>query len=66
MFFFEKKNQKTFVPGSATSRADGLENKSLLLLFFRKEGISSFFLTFRQRHGLVCAFWLQRRPIFSP
>jgi hypothetical protein len=52
MFFFEKKNQETFVPGSATSRADGLENKSLLLLFFRKEGISSFFLAFRRNPHL--------------
>jgi hypothetical protein len=38
MFFFEKKNQKTF--GPAGSRLQ--ENKSLLLLFFRKEDLPSF------------------------
>jgi hypothetical protein len=41
MFFFEKKNQKTFVPGLYVSRRPWPENKSLLLLFFRKEGLSS-------------------------
>jgi hypothetical protein len=68
MFFFEKKNQKTFISCCNPHRAlamrgrtaDGYRevtriaqarcglrvqvprNKSLLLLFFRKEGLSSF------------------------
>jgi hypothetical protein len=43
MFFFEKKNQKTFVFWSARlKRRETQRNKSLLLLFFRKEGLSSF------------------------
>jgi hypothetical protein len=40
-FFFEKKNQKTFaifIPPIATPT-----DKSLLLLFFRKEDLPSFF-----------------------
>jgi len=41
-FFFEKKKQKTFTSCSVTIRFDASsENKSLLLLFFRKEGLSS-------------------------
>jgi hypothetical protein len=49
MFFFEKKNQKTFVPAPAQRSGLGLpnvklrRNKSLLLLFFRKEGLAFFF-----------------------
>jgi hypothetical protein len=35
MFFFEKKNQKTFVRAVAA-----LMDKSFLLLFFKKEGLS--------------------------
>jgi hypothetical protein len=43
MFFFEKKNQKTFTsldreqPGKAAAEMD----KSFLLLFFKKEGFPS-------------------------
>jgi hypothetical protein len=43
MFFFEKKNQKTFtslgrvLPGKAEAETD----KSFLLLFFKKEGLPS-------------------------
>jgi hypothetical protein len=43
MFFFEKKNQKTFVPWRCRfiiGRAP--KNKSLLLLFFRKEDLACF------------------------
>jgi hypothetical protein len=43
MFFSEEKNQKTFAspplhdPGYGRHRRAGAGNKSLLLLFFRKE-----------------------------
>jgi hypothetical protein len=42
MFFFEKKNQKTFIPWRA--RVDGLSlmTKSFLLLFFKKEVFLAF------------------------
>jgi len=39
MFFFEKKNQKTFVP-SQRRRGVSAGNKSFLLLFFKKEVLS--------------------------
>jgi len=45
VFFFEKKNQKTFIPwagGCAGQRY--LLIKSFLLLFFKKEGLSSLIL----------------------
>jgi len=38
MFFFEKKNQKTFIPLAAVPM-----NKSFLLLFFKKEVLSFFY-----------------------
>jgi hypothetical protein len=47
MFFSEEKNQKTFASCSS-ARTQGprpiqqLRSKSLLLLFFRKEGLPSF------------------------
>jgi hypothetical protein len=41
MFFFEKKNQKTFASGGHPTFRPWPESKSLLLLFFRKEGLSS-------------------------
>jgi hypothetical protein len=50
MFFSEEKNQKTFIPapversGPWPPKVKLLRNKSLLLLFFRKDGLSSFFL----------------------
>jgi hypothetical protein len=38
MFFFEKKNQKTFANGARAGRLRrDSTSKSLLLLFFRKE-----------------------------
>jgi len=40
MFFFEKKNQKTFVPPQR-HRGASIRNKSFLLLFFKKEGLAS-------------------------
>jgi hypothetical protein len=46
MFFSEEKNQKTFVPGAADKlrpwpdRGGQRRNKSLLVLFFRKELLS--------------------------
>jgi hypothetical protein len=44
MFFFEKKNQKTFIPfGACTCVGAPPGSKSLLLLFFRKEDLPSFF-----------------------
>jgi hypothetical protein len=56
MFFFEKKNQKTFVPWlSSRGKKPGVrwqerESKSFLLLFFKKEDLSSFpLLDFRPR-----------------
>jgi hypothetical protein len=39
MFFFEKKNQKTFI-SCACPQVTQRGNKSLLLLFFRKEDSS--------------------------
>jgi len=48
MFFFEKKNQKTFIPAHADTSGplprswELRKNKSLLLLFFRKEGVLHF------------------------
>jgi hypothetical protein len=39
-FFFEKKNQKTFISYGMRFRRDPRQrHKSLLLLFFRKEGL---------------------------
>jgi hypothetical protein len=41
MFFFEKKNQKTFTSSQlGYPCAAGAGHKSLLLLFFRKEGLT--------------------------
>jgi len=40
VFFFEKKNQKTFVPQHALPASPRQPVKSLLLLFFRKEDLS--------------------------
>jgi hypothetical protein len=41
MFFFEKKNQKTFTSSQlGYPCAAGAGYKSLLLLFFRKEGLT--------------------------
>jgi hypothetical protein len=43
MLFFEKKNQKTFITlARAGGKARAKTNKSLLLLFFRKEVLASF------------------------
>jgi hypothetical protein len=47
MFFFEKKNQKTFAPGGWLTFIRGKvphrqKDKSFLLLFFKKEGLPSF------------------------
>ena len=47
MFFFEKKNQKTFflvggTPGALHRARGGDGSKSFLLLFFKKEVLSSF------------------------
>jgi hypothetical protein len=41
MFFFEKKNQKTFTPLRAPPASRASRVKSFLLLFFKKEGLSS-------------------------
>jgi hypothetical protein len=41
MFFFEKKNQKTFDTWRALPASRAPIAKSLLLLFVRKEGLSS-------------------------
>jgi hypothetical protein len=41
MFFFEKKNQKTFVSWARVGRWSATANKSFLLLFFKKEGLPS-------------------------
>jgi len=41
VFFFEKKNQKTFVFLRVLPARYTLIVKSLLLLFFRKEGLPS-------------------------
>jgi hypothetical protein len=45
VFFFEKKNQKTFVPRRTPPARRVPTDKSFLLLFFKKEGLSAF-LTF--------------------
>jgi len=37
MFFFEKKNQKTFIPLRTLPASDAPKVKSFLLLFFKKE-----------------------------
>jgi hypothetical protein len=47
MFFFEKKNQKTFGRCRGLPTSARLGNKSFLLLFFKKEDLSS--LTWRDR-----------------
>jgi len=39
MFFFEKKNQKTFVNWSTLAYAQGKIIKSFLVLFFKKENL---------------------------
>jgi hypothetical protein len=39
MFFFEKKNQKTFSLGSERLGAPNQRSKSFLLLFFKKEDL---------------------------
>jgi hypothetical protein len=40
MFFFEKKNQKTFAPWAEPVRKGRSQtSKSFLLLFFKKEGL---------------------------
>jgi hypothetical protein len=41
MFFFEKKNQKTFVPLRTLPARHAPTVKSLLRLFFRKEDLPS-------------------------
>jgi hypothetical protein len=41
MFFFEKKNQKTFTPLRALPASRAPTVKSFLLLFFKKEGLPS-------------------------
>jgi hypothetical protein len=41
MFFFEKKNQKTFAPLRVLPARRGKTVKSFLLLFFKKEGLPS-------------------------
>jgi hypothetical protein len=46
MFFFEKKNQKTFMPPQRHLSRYALEHKSLLLLFFRKEVLAFCLLAF--------------------
>jgi len=46
MFFFEKKNQKTFSSwhtGPISNLTRMPTGKSFLLLFFKKEGLASFF-----------------------
>jgi len=40
VFFFEKKNQKTFAPGVRCRRFRDSTVKSFLLLFFKKEDSS--------------------------
>jgi len=40
MFFFEKKNQKTFDRCRGVFPSTYLKNKSFLLLFFKKEDLS--------------------------
>jgi hypothetical protein len=51
VFFFEKKNQKTFTCAVAAlpERHQQLNSQSLLLLFFRKEDLTS------------CDGWIGRR-----
>jgi hypothetical protein len=41
MFFFEKKNQKTFASWRIFVARDAPNTKSFLLLFFKKEGLPS-------------------------
>jgi len=40
MFFFEKKNQKTFATSHTLPENPRQPNKSFLLLFFKKEDLS--------------------------
>jgi hypothetical protein len=42
MFFFEKKNQKTFIPLRALPARRAPTVKSFLLLFFKKEDLAFF------------------------
>jgi hypothetical protein len=41
MFFFEKKNQKTFTPVARAGGEHATAPKSFLLLFFKKEVLCS-------------------------
>jgi hypothetical protein len=50
MFFFEKKNQKTF------TLRPWPENKSLLLLFFRKEDLSSYLIRAETLEVHACCY----------
>jgi hypothetical protein len=55
MFFSEEKNQKTFIPAlypgfrPCPERWGALKNKSLLLLFFRKEVLPCCFVRATER-----------------
>jgi hypothetical protein len=61
MFFFEKKNQKTFASRSLAIRACERGHKSLLLLFFRKEELPSFSMIMPEN----CKRWVTLRlPIY--
>jgi len=42
MFFFEKKNQKTFIPLRTLPATPAPIAKSFLLLFFKKEDLAFF------------------------
>jgi len=49
VFFFEKKNQKTFVDLGRSARSETVRSdseKSFLLLFFKKDAFSLYFVWF--------------------
>jgi hypothetical protein len=50
VFFFEKKNQKTFASWRTLAEVSATANKSFLLLFFKKE-VLSYCFTFLARYG---------------
>jgi hypothetical protein len=67
MFFFEKKNQKTFIPLRTLPASPRQPSKSFLLLFFKKEVLLFLFavlVLLRMPHILSGRFWAEEGPIF--
>jgi hypothetical protein len=52
VFFFEKKNQKTFIPLRALPARPAPTGKSFLLLFFKKEDLTFLLLAYKSTPAL--------------